>query len=129
MSTNANFSIGIQIQGIRAKGDQTSIYIAEALQQIANSVNTLSKSVSALGASAATGATAVLTQQLMGTLDGVNNVFTVTTTPSTIAIFRNGVYLDGQSATPDYTISGTTINFAAFSVPQPTDKLWALIWP
>ena len=129
MSTSPNqvFSIGIQIQGIRSNGDPASIYIAEALTLIQDHMNMVSVAAGQ-SSSSSTSTSAPSTQQLMGTLDGVNNVFTVSTVPSIIAIFRNGVYLDGQSTTPDYTISGATITFSAFSIPQPNDKLWALIW-
>jgi hypothetical protein len=59
-----------------------------------------------------------------GTLDGMNNTFTLANTPlgSSLALFRNGVYLTANS---DYTLNGTTIQFVAGALPQPGDTLIA----
>jgi hypothetical protein len=61
----------------------------------------------------------------VGTLDGVNTVFTLTFAPSpagSLMLFRNGLRLEiGQ----DYQIAGSTITFFLGSVPQPGDLLVA----
>lgn len=59
-----------------------------------------------------------------GTIDGVNNTFTLAGTPlgSSLALFRNGLYLTANS---DYALNGTTIQFVAGAIPQPGDTLTA----
>jgi len=60
-----------------------------------------------------------------GTLDGVNNVFSLAASPnpaSSLALFRNGVYLKRDF---DYTISGSTVTFVAGATPQIGDSLVA----
>lgn len=67
-----------------------------------------------------------------GTIDGVNNTFTLANTPSgsSLQIFRNGLFL---SSGVDYTLSYTTnenttqaaIQFVPGAVPQPGDLLVA----
>ncbi len=67
-----------------------------------------------------------------GTINGVNLVFTVvdaTGTPtapnpaSSLKLFRNGLLYSGGAA--DFTLSGSTITFAAGQAPQTGDSLVA----
>ena len=61
---------------------------------------------------------------LIGTVDGVNAVFTLPGTPTgTVAIFRNGQLLDPAIY---YTLSGSTVTFNGLYIPQPGDDLQAL---
>ena len=55
-----------------------------------------------------------------GALDGVNGTFTLANTPlgSSLALFRNGLYM---TANLDYTLTGSTIQFAPAAIPQPGD--------
>ena len=59
-----------------------------------------------------------------GIVDGTNNTLTLAYTPlgSSLMLFRNGLYL-----TPafDFTLTGSSIQFAADAIPQPGDKLTA----
>ncbi len=59
-----------------------------------------------------------------GTLDGSNGTFTLANTPSgtSLMLFRNGLLL--QPGT-DYSLSGSTIQFAGTAIPQPQDSLAA----
>jgi len=59
-----------------------------------------------------------------GTMDGVNNMFTLANTPlgSSLMLFLNGLY---TTANLDYTLTGSTIQFAAGATPQPGDTLTA----
>ena len=59
-----------------------------------------------------------------GTVDGNNGTFTLANAPSgtSLMLFRNGLLL--QSGT-DYSLNGTTIQFAATAIPQPQDSLAA----
>lgn len=49
-----------------------------------------------------------------GTIDGVNDTFTIPVTPTKMLLFLNGQL---QTPTTDYTLTGTTIVFAAGSIP------------
>jgi hypothetical protein len=57
-----------------------------------------------------------------GTIDGVNNTFMLANTPlgSSLMLFRNGLNL---TATSDYTLNGSTIQFVPGALPQPGDTL------
>lgn len=59
-----------------------------------------------------------------GTVDGVNNSFTLASTPSgsSLLLYRNGIYM-----TPgvDYNLTANTVQFIAANIPQPLDKLTA----
>jgi len=59
-----------------------------------------------------------------GTIDGVNNTFTLQNGPSgsSLALYRNGVYM---TANTDYTLNGATITFASGAQPLPGDALIA----
>jgi hypothetical protein len=59
-----------------------------------------------------------------GTIDGVNNTFTLANTPlgSSLMLFLNGLY---TTANFDYTLTGSTIQFATGATPQPGDTLTA----
>ncbi|HEX4594748.1 MAG TPA: hypothetical protein VH157_10765 [Bryobacteraceae bacterium] len=60
-----------------------------------------------------------------GTMDGVNNTFTLANAPnppSSLAIYRNGILL---RQTGDFTVTGNAIVFAAGAIPQPADELLA----
>lgn len=60
-----------------------------------------------------------------GIVDGANTVFTLAAAPlpaASLQLFRNGVALTQGS---DYTISSSTITFAAGAAPQPLDALEA----
>ena len=59
-----------------------------------------------------------------GVLDGVNTTFTLANAPSgtSLMLFRNGIY---QTTGYDYTLTGSTIQFATGAVPQPGDTLTA----
>lgn len=59
-----------------------------------------------------------------GAVNGTNQVFTLQNSPSgsSLMLFRNGMYM---LAGFDYTLIGSTIQFAAASVPQPGDILVA----
>jgi len=59
-----------------------------------------------------------------GTVDGTNNTLTLANTPlgSSLMLFRNGLYM-----TPafDFTLTGSSIQFAPGAIPQPGDTLTA----
>jgi hypothetical protein len=59
-----------------------------------------------------------------GTIDGVNTTFTLANTPlgSSLMLFRNGL---NTSANLDYTLTGSSIQFASGALPQPGDILTA----
>jgi hypothetical protein len=59
-----------------------------------------------------------------GTIDGVNTTFTLANTPlgSSLMLFRNGL---NTNANLDYTLTGSSIQFAAGALPQPGDILTA----
>src|SRR5580704_4969623 len=59
-----------------------------------------------------------------GLVNGLNSTFTLTNTPSgsSLLLFRNGVLVQ---AGVDYTLSGSTIQFAGAAIPQPQDTLVA----
>ena len=59
----------------------------------------------------------------IGAINGVNDTFILTTAPSpaaSLVLFRNGLL---QTAGNDYTLSGTTITFNPWAVPQFDDTL------
>jgi hypothetical protein len=57
-----------------------------------------------------------------GIVDGTNNTFTLAYTPlgSSLMLFHNGLYMTPNF---DYTLTGSTFQFAAGAVPQPGDTL------
>jgi hypothetical protein len=58
-----------------------------------------------------------------GTVNGVNTVFTLSSTPSppsSLTLFRNGIL---QRVGVDYTLSGDSITFTSVSIPGPGDIL------
>jgi hypothetical protein len=59
-----------------------------------------------------------------GIVDGTNNVLTLANTPlgSSLILFRNGLYLKPAF---DFTLTGSSIQFAAGATPQPGDTLTA----
>lgn len=60
-----------------------------------------------------------------GSIDGVNAAYTLANSPNPAAsldLYRNGVLMKQAL---DYTLSGGTINFQTFSMPQPGDILLA----
>lgn len=59
-----------------------------------------------------------------GQINGLNTTFTLTNSPATssLLLFRNGLLLQ---AGVDYTLNGSTIQFAASAIPQPNDTLSA----
>jgi hypothetical protein len=59
-----------------------------------------------------------------GTMDGVNNTFTLANTPlgSSLMLFLNGLY---TTANFDYTLTGSSIQFVTGAIPQPGDTLTA----
>jgi hypothetical protein len=59
-----------------------------------------------------------------GTINGVNATFTLANSPSgsSLLLFENGLLLE---AGVDYTLSGSTIQFAAGAIPQTADTLLA----
>jgi hypothetical protein len=60
-----------------------------------------------------------------GTLDGVNNTFTLANTPNppaSVALFRNGVLLRQGT---DYTLTASSLTFLIGAMPQPGDILVA----
>jgi hypothetical protein len=59
-----------------------------------------------------------------GTIDGNNSMFTLANAPSgtSLLLFRNGLLLQPGA---DYSVSGSTIQFAATAIPQPQDALAA----
>ena len=61
----------------------------------------------------------------IGTINGVNTIFTIGAAPSPLAslmIFRNGV-LKRQGV--DYTVSSATVTFVSGQIPQTGDSLTA----
>lgn len=62
----------------------------------------------------------VFTQVPAGAVNGVNNVFTLSVTPTLLFFYWNGVF---QTPGFDYTISGSTITMA--NVPKTGDALYA----
>lgn len=67
--------------------------------------------------------TIVIREVPSGTINGVNDVFTLANTPTAGSeeVYLNGVLL--QSGGEDYSISGDTITFVAGSIPQTGDRL------
>jgi hypothetical protein len=62
---------------------------------------------------------------LAGLVDGSNTSFALSAAPgpsTSLAVYRNGVL---QKVVQDYTLSGSTVQFAAASTPQPGDTLLA----
>ncbi len=59
-----------------------------------------------------------------GTLDGMNNTFTLANIPSgsSLMLFRNGLYM---TAGTDYTLTASILQFASNNIPQPLDTLTA----
>jgi hypothetical protein len=59
-----------------------------------------------------------------GSLNGTNNTFTLANIPAgaSLMLFRNGLYM---TAGPDYTLTGSTLQFASNNIPQPLDTLTA----
>ncbi|HEY4086800.1 MAG TPA: hypothetical protein VGM43_12720 [Bryobacteraceae bacterium] len=59
-----------------------------------------------------------------GQINGLNATFTLANSPATssLLLFRNGLLL---KAGVDYTLNGSTVQFAAASIPQPNDTLSA----
>lgn len=59
-----------------------------------------------------------------GAVDGTNGIFTLANAPSgtSLMLFRNGLLLNPGA---DYSLSGSTIQFASPAVPQPQDALVA----
>jgi hypothetical protein len=58
-----------------------------------------------------------------GTINGVNNAFTITQSPNppgSLSVFRSGVRLKSGA---DYTVNGTSLTFVAGHVPQTGDVL------
>src|SRR5205807_4987226 len=56
---------------------------------------------------------------LSGLVDGANTSFGLSTAPdpaTSLALYRNGIL---QKSTVDYSLTGTTIQFVAASIPQP----------
>jgi len=79
----------------------------------------------ACGSSSGTSASFMDGDSPAGIVDGSNNRFTLSQTPSpaaSLALYRNGIM---QKATQDYTVSGSTVTFVAANVPQPGDTLLA----
>lgn len=60
---------------------------------------------------------------ITGTINGVNNTFTLSSSPHTLKLYRNGLL---QNPGVDYTLSGVTITFLAGSIPFAGDTLVAL---
>jgi hypothetical protein len=66
------------------------------------------------------------TGTIVGTIDGVNAVFTLTIGGVlSMAVYRNGVL---QTAGTDYTALNNQITFAALSIPQPGDIVTAEVY-
>lgn len=57
-----------------------------------------------------------------GTINGVNAVFTLSASPVSLLVFRNGL-LQKIGAGNDYLWSGSTVTFQAGAVPEPGDGL------
>ena len=59
-----------------------------------------------------------------GIVDGSNNTFTLANTPlgTSLMLFRNGLYMTIGS---DYTLTASSVQFAAGAIPQPGDTLTA----
>jgi hypothetical protein len=64
----------------------------------------------------------------LAAVDQPNGLYSISVSASTapaLAIFRNGLR-QIPGASEDYTLSGITVTFNAFSIPLAGDKLWAL---
>lgn len=108
---------------LRGLGTDTHYLVAEALDQLQAALNDLQAASAAL-------AGAATIQKPVGVIDGVNTVFKFSGSVSTVALFRNGAYQEvGGTASSDCTLSGGTVTFNAFSIPQPGEKLWGIVWP
>jgi hypothetical protein len=61
-----------------------------------------------------------------GTIDGVNDTFTIANSPvaGTLQLFKNGIRMR-EGAGDDFTISGATITFNAGQIPITGDVLLA----
>ncbi len=62
-----------------------------------------------------------------GTIDGVNDTFTLTVAPTLLMLFVNGVKVR-EGAGNDYTLSGNTITFTAGAIPKTGDSLEAFLF-
>ena len=64
---------------------------------------------------------------ITGTIDGVNNIFTLPVGPDKMQLYKNGQLMsDGPGG--DYTLAGFTITFAADAIPQTGDRLVAWVY-
>jgi len=67
-----------------------------------------------------------ITETPGGTIDGVNDEFTLTQLPDTLFYFKNDLL---QTLTVDYTLSGQVITTLGGSIPVPGDVLSAVFLP
>lgn len=56
-----------------------------------------------------------------GTVDGANDTFTLSVSPTLLILWKNGLYMNPGS---DYTLVGSTITFAVGQIP-PTGAVLA----
>jgi len=64
-------------------------------------------------------------QDLIGTIDGTNNIFTLPVSPnpvSSLQLYKNGQLMKMDIA---YTLVGNTITFNFLYVPKSNDVVWA----
>ena len=84
-------------------------------------LTTNSSGLASAGSGPVTGGNVSLVHEVPGgTINGVNNTFTLSQAPATLILFKNGVE---QKAGVDYTLSSSTITFLAGATPQTGDSL------
>lgn len=60
-----------------------------------------------------------------GTVDGVNDTFALSKTPTSLQLYKNGQRLDVTTA---YSIAGSSVVFQTDYIPQTGDSLVAVFW-
>ena len=63
----------------------------------------------------------------VGTIDGVNATFTISTSPTAHVLFRNGIALT-PGAGNDYTLATTTLTYEAGNAPATGSTHFILMW-
>lgn len=83
--------------------------------------------VISVGTQGPAGSSSVFTSEIpSGTIDGVNDTFTLSVAPVRLLVFVNGL-LQQNGSLYDYVATLTTITFNADAIPQTGDSLIALI--
>ncbi len=98
--------------------------LSSALSAIHTSISSLSSTITSLSAEMPGGSGVSFGETPGGTLNGSNAIFTLAHTPVApyVAIYRNGLR---QAPAVDYTLTGSSIQFLANSIPGGSETLLA----